>query len=332
MSVSIIGVDESIIHLAYSVIKSKRYYLKNIMINKVDYKRLKGNRVLFLDNKLSNEIKEELYLFCLDNNISIRTLPDIFDISKKHRERHRDHLVYKMSNYQLTAFQRFNKRLMDIVLSVLIIILLSPLMLVIVLMIKLLDRGPALYYQKRLTYQGKTFILLKFRTMVCNAEKKSGAVLSEVNDNRITKVGRFLRKTRLDEIPQIFNVLSGEMSLVGPRPERDYFVQQFKKENKFYRLRFNVKAGITGLAQLNCYYNSSYLDKLNYDLLYIANYSIWNDIKLLIQTIKILFNKVAARGTSVEKLEDLMKKKKMQIVEVEKGILELRQLYEKNHH
>jgi exopolysaccharide biosynthesis polyprenyl glycosylphosphotransferase len=237
-----------------------------------------------------------------------------------------------MSNYQLTAFQRFNKRLMDIVLSVLIIILLSPLMLVIVLMIKLLDRGPALYYQKRLTYQGKTFILLKFRTMVCNAEKKSGAVLSEVNDDRITKIGRFLRKTRLDEIPQIFNVLSGEMSLVGPRPERDYFVQQFKKENKFYRLRFNVKAGITGLAQLNCYYNSSYLDKLNYDLLYIANYSIWNDIKLLIQTIKILFNKVAARGTSVEKLEDLMKKKKMQIVEVEKGILELRQLYEKNHH
>ncbi|NLD26633.1 MAG: exopolysaccharide biosynthesis polyprenyl glycosylphosphotransferase [Acholeplasmataceae bacterium] len=329
-SVSLIGVDEEIIHLAAVFIKSK-YHLKYIMIKQVDYERLNCIEAVFLDYRLENKEKERLYRYCLDHGIRVHLLPGVMDLSKVKQHQLRDRLVFELSNYCLTSFQKFTKRLFDIIMSLLIIIILSPLMLFIWLLMRIIDKGPALYYQKRLTYQGRVFILYKFRTMVRNAESKSGAVLSAINDERVTRIGKVLRKTRLDETPQIFNVLIGDMSLVGPRPERAYFVQKFMEENEFYRYRFNVKAGVTGLAQVNCYYHSSYCDKLKYDLLYIANYSIFNDIKLLFKTVKILFSKVSANGTATESLENLLRKKNLVLKEEKPGILELRTIDEKDN-
>jgi exopolysaccharide biosynthesis polyprenyl glycosylphosphotransferase len=330
MSVSLIGVDEEIIHLAAVFIKSK-HHLKYIMMKQIDYERLNTVEAVFLDYRLANEEKERLYRHCLDRGIRVYLLPGILDLSKKKHQHLRDRLVFQLSDYRLNILQKIIKRLFDFILSLCIIIVLSPLMLFIWLLIRIFDKGPALYYQKRLTYQGRVFILYKFRTMVRNAESKSGAVLSALHDERVTGIGKFLRKTRLDEIPQIFNVLIGDMSLVGPRPERAYFVEKFLKENNFYRYRFNVKAGVTGLAQVNCFYNSSYQDKLNYDLLYIANYSMLNDIKILFRTIKILFSKISANGTTEERLENLLKKKNLVMREEKPGILELRKIDEKDY-
>ncbi len=329
--VSLIGADRKFLHKIKPFLISKKRKIRYMMINTVNYERLRNSEAVFLDGRLTFKLKEELVIFCLENSIELFFIPSVTEIGIKKRDFNiNDLLIRKLSKFRLSLFQRIIKRIFDLTFSILFIIIFSPLMIFIYFLIKIIDGSPAVYMQKRLTYRGKEFVLYKFRTMVLNAESESGAVLSVENDDRITKTGKILRKTRLDEILQIFNVLSGDMSVVGPRPERKFFVEKFQKENPFYKYRFQVKAGITGLAQINCYYRSAYEDKLYFDLLYIANYSLWNDFKLILKTLFIFFKKNSARGINNEDLETFLERRGKRMVVVETGIFELRDIDEKS--
>ena len=196
----------------------------------------------------------------------------------------------------LTAEQRVLKRILDIAVAGTALIILSPVMLITAVMIKLDSKGPVLYSQERVGLYGKTFFVHKFRSMKQDAEAKCGPVLAAEGDPRITKFGRFMRATRLDELPQLFNVLKGEMSIVGPRPERPFFVKQFIAQKPEYDYRHNVKPGITGLAQIAGKYNTSAYDKLIYDLLYIQDFSVKTDLMIMLQTFKVLLTKSSTEG------------------------------------
>lgn len=187
------------------------------------------------------------------------------------------------------------KRFIDVVIALLGIIVFAIPSIIVYIALKI-GGGSAFYVQERITRGGKVFKIYKFRTMIENAEAVSGPVLAQEVDMRITRLGHFLRATRLDEIPQMFNVLKGDMSIVGPRPERPFFVEQFSEELPEYKMRHRVKAGLTGLAQVQGRYNTSARDKLKYDLLYINAYSLALDIKLILQTLNILLRKDSTHG------------------------------------
>lgn len=186
--------------------------------------------------------------------------------------------------------------MLDIAVSIPAIIILLPLMALTAIAIKADSRGPVIYSQERVGQYGKTFKVYKFRSMKQDAEAQSGPVLAKEGDSRITKVGRFIRATCIDELPQLFNVLKGEMSIVGPRPERPFFVEQFIKEKPEYAYRHNVKPGITGLAQIAGKYNTTAYDKLIYDLIYIQEVSIKTDLIIMLQTLKVLITKESTEG------------------------------------
>jgi len=183
------------------------------------------------------------------------------------------------------------KRATDILLSLAALAVTAPLGILVSVAVKLDSPGPVFYRQKQLTLQGKPFYLYKFRTMIDKAEKESGPVLAQENDPRITRVGRILRAARIDEIPQLLNVLKGDMSIVGPRPERPFFVSKLVKESPEYAYRMNVKSGITGLAQIAGRYSTSPENKLIYDLIYTKSYSPARDLAILLQTIKVILMK-----------------------------------------
>ncbi len=193
--------------------------------------------------------------------------------------------------FQKTRMRRFLKRGTDLVLAVILLILLSPLILLIAVAIKLDSRGPVIFSQERVGERNRIYRMHKFRSMVEDAEKLSGPVWAEEDDLRITRVGRIIRRLRLNEIPQLWNVLKGEMSFVGPRPERAFFVEQLADQVPYYRERSFVKPGITGWAQV-CYgYGASVedaIEKLNYDLFYIKNMSTLMDLMIVMRTIKIV--------------------------------------------
>lgn len=207
-----------------------------------------------------------------------------------------DTMAIEARPLELNWFQRFVKRSFDILASGLALIIFAPLMGIVALAIHLQDKGPAIYKQERVTKNGRVFTLYKFRSMIVDAEKKTGAVLMISDDDRLTKVGKFIRKTRLDELPQLWNIFKGDMSIVGPRPERPVFVEQFLKETPEYRYRLNVRAGLSGYAQVMGTYNTRYQDKLRWDLMYIAKYSFALDIWLIIKTLLAVFDKDSAAG------------------------------------
>ncbi|MGT2716211.1 exopolysaccharide biosynthesis polyprenyl glycosylphosphotransferase [Streptococcus respiraculi] len=190
------------------------------------------------------------------------------------------------------------KRFIDIVLSAIALILVCPLLLLVAIGIKLQDRGPVLYSQDRLTLNGKVFKIFKFRSMITDAEKVGGPQFAQKNDSRITPIGSFLRNTRIDELPQLFNVLVGDMSLVGPRPERPEIVASKLAEIPDFNERLKVKAGLTGLAQVEGKYNTDLKDKLLLDILYITRFNLLLDMKIMLKTIWVLFSKVKAEGIS----------------------------------
>ena len=217
-------------------------------------------------------------------------------------------LLYR--NIGLTAEQRFIKRFMDIVVSLIGLIIALPFMIVTALAIKLYDGGPIFYKQERLTFNGKKFFVYKFRSMIVNAESKSGAVLASKNDSRITPVGKIVRACRLDELPQFINVLKGDMSLVGPRPERPEIADDYYKTLPEFGYRLKIKAGLTGYAQLYGKYNTTPYDKLQLDLMYIQNYSFLLDIKLILMTVKIMFMKESTEGFTKENSKKINEKSK----------------------
>lgn len=211
-----------------------------------------------------------------------------------------DESIIEVSPFSLSAEDAFFKRMIDIIVALFLTILTLPIMLVTMIAIKMDSPGPIFYKQERITLNHRVFNILKFRSMNATAEQESGPVLATSNDSRVTKVGQFIRSTRIDELPQLINVLRGDMSLVGPRPERPFFVDQFQEANPYYGLRHHVRAGITGYAQVYGKYSTDFNNKLNFDLIYIKNYSLAFDFKLLFQTIKILFDKVSAKGLDDE--------------------------------
>ena len=215
--------------------------------------------------------------------------------------------VFRPQRLRLTLEQRSLKRILDIVVALLGFLAALPFMLLTAIAIKIFDPGPAFYSQERSGRYEKPFKVYKFRTMRVDAEKLSGPMLAQENDPRITRLGAFLRAVRLDELPQIWNVLVGDMSIVGPRPERPFFVEQFKQEIPEYVYRMNVKPGITGLAQVYGKYNTTAYDKLIYDLVYIQNAGIRTDLTIIIQTVRVLFQKSATEGVHDVQTKDSLK-------------------------
>lgn len=228
----------------------------------------------------------------------IYTVPRIVDVNINHGclTRFDDIPVLYLEAYRLTLWQRFWKRGLDLAVALMALAAAAVPMAVIALWIRLDSPGPVIYRQERYTKDKKTFQILKFRTMVQDAEKYTGPVFARKNDPRVTRVGRVLRRFRLDELPQIFNILKGDMSLVGPRPERPFFVEQFQREIPQYDCRFAVKAGLTALSHVYGRYSTYIYDRTYYDLRYIARYSFLLDLRILLLTSKTLFIPNAAEG------------------------------------
>jgi exopolysaccharide biosynthesis polyprenyl glycosylphosphotransferase len=211
-----------------------------------------------------------------------------------------DCMMLSIEQHRLENGDLLVKRLMDVVISLIAIAVASPLLLVLRILIPLESKGPALFKQERVGKDGKLYQVWKLRTMVANAEVLTGPILATHNDPRITRLGTFLRSTRIDELPQFFNVLMGDMSVVGPRPERLHFVKQFEENTPGYSARFVVKPGITGLAQVMGRYSTSAERKLRFDLIYVFKYSPLLDIKILFQTVRVVFQREQAEGMNHE--------------------------------
>ena len=254
------------------------------------------NTVMLWD--IPAEQRNNIFKYCYEESKRMYVMPKISDIilngsTPVHLF---DTPLLLTEGNPLEYEERVIKRLVDIILSLVLIILTSPIMLITAIIIKLYDRGPVFYKQIRCTKNSREFKIIKFRSMIVNAESRGVAVLAKENDPRITPIGRFIRKCRIDELPQLFNVLKGDMSFVGPRPERPEFIEKFKETMPEFAFRMKVRAGITGYAQLYGKYNTLPYDKLKFDLYYIEQYSIWLDIKLMILTLKILFTKESTEG------------------------------------
>ncbi len=246
---------------------------------------------------ISCELKKQLIRFFTLEDINILVHPSLKDVilSNYITTQIKDVTLYCCNNVRKGQVYEAIKRIGDLVISLIALFLLSPILLIVAVVIKLEDGGPVIYRQKRLTKGGREFTMYKFRTMIENAEE-DGAQLSRKNDPRITKVGSVLRRFRLDECPQFINILKGEMSLVGPRPERAEFYALYKESLPEFSLRLRVRAGLTGYAQIYGKYNTKPIIKLKMDLVYIANRSLLTDLNLLILTLKIIFRKESAEG------------------------------------
>ncbi len=245
-----------------------------------------------------NFIRNEILKECYGRRIRIYTMPSISDILLSGSEMMHffDTPLFLIRSNALTIDQMVVKRLIDIVVAVLLLLLTSPVMLITAAFIKLYDRGPVLYKQVRCSLFGNPFYIYKFRSMRVDAEKDGVARLAQKKDNRITPVGAFIRKLRIDELPQLFNVIKGDMSFVGPRPERPEIIEEYKEELPEFAYRMKVKAGLTGFAQIYGKYNTVPYDKLKLDLYYIEHYSLWMDLKLLLLTVKIIFTPESTEG------------------------------------
>lgn len=273
----------------------------NMQIEKLKEKISEYTYVLFFD--LPSEKRNDLLKYCYMNNIEVYMTSKLSDtiIRSAGNILLFDSPLLHMLNNDMTVEQRFAKRCLDLVIAVPMFILASPIMLIVAFLIKVYDGGPALYKQERCTLNGRTFMIYKFRSMVVDAEGDGKARLASQNDSRITPIGAFIRKTRLDELPQLINILKGEMSIVGPRPERPEIIAQYEKKIPEFSCRMKVKGGLTGYAQIYGKYNTTPYDKLKMDMMYIQNYSFWLDVQLILMTLKIMFIKESTEGVADEK-------------------------------
>ncbi|MGI6071383.1 MAG: sugar transferase [Lachnospiraceae bacterium] len=249
-------------------------------------------------NDVSAELRNDILKYCYNEKIRAYVVPKITDIILGGSEEITlfDTPLFLVRDAALSLSQRFVKRLLDLVLCFIALIPGSIIMGVVALAIKLDDRGAVFYRQERVTLDGKIFNIIKFRSMIENAEENGQVIPATGKDPRITRVGKVIRAMRLDEIPQLFNIIKGDMSIVGPRPERVEHVKEYTAQIPEFAFRTKVKGGLTGYAQVYGKYNTTAYDKLRLDLLYIANYSITLDIKLIIMTVLALFKKESTEG------------------------------------
>ena len=247
---------------------------------------------------VSSPLRNDVLKFCYQNGIRVYLVPKIADILVRNASESNffDTPLYMVNEVDVTYGQIAAKRICDILLSLIAIILTSPVMLIAAIAIHKYDGGPVFFRQKRCTRNGRVFEILKFRSMIVDAEKDGKARLATENDDRITPVGHFIRKTRIDELPQFFNILKGDMSFVGPRPERPEIVAEYEKEFPEFDLRMKVKAGLTGYAQVYGKYNTTAYDKLKLDLIYVQKYSLLMDLRLIFMTLKVIFMKESTEG------------------------------------
>lgn len=264
-------------------------------MEEVERRTLECGCVILTD--LPAEERNRMLKFCFRHNIRCYTVPKISDaMVRKAEEIHLfDTSLLLLRNAGLSAEQQLLKRIFDIVLSLIAMVVASPFMLLIAIAIKAYDRGPVFFTQDRLTRDGKIFKVYKFRSMKV-ADKNQEYCLTQVNDSRVTPVGKLIRNIHFDELPQIFNILKGDMSFVGPRPECPELADFYKSIVPEFDLRLKMKAGLTGYAQVYGKYNTTPLDKLKLDLMYIQNYSFLLDLKLILLTVKILFQKENTEG------------------------------------
>lgn len=255
--------------------------------------RGKVNRIIVALEERRGKLPTEELLKCRMEGISIEEGLTFYEhlTGKLLIERTYPSFLIFSNGFPKSSLKRALKAVMDYVISSLGLIISIPIMALVALAIKVDSSGPIFYRQERVAKNGKIFNLLKFRSMKEDAEEETGPVWAEENDERITRVGKVIRKLRLDELPQMINVIRGEMSFVGPRPERPYFAAQLKKEVPFYEKRLSLKPGITGWAQIQYPYGASKedaLEKLKYDLYYIKNMSLSLDMNIIFQTIRIV--------------------------------------------
>lgn len=267
---------------------------------------------IFISPDIPENVVGTLISKAVSKRKEIYILPDLYNISimKNETVQFEDTPALRIKQFGLSKMQNILKRIMDIFVSTVGIVITSPIMLIVAIAIKMDSDGPVIYKQERLTYMQKSFNVLKFRTMYDNAEKNTGAVFAMDNDPRITKVGKVLRSLRIDELPQFFNIFIGDMTIVGPRPERAVFVKEFILEIPDYDKRFFVKAGLTGFAQVYGRYDTTPENKVLYDLLYIKQYSMFLDIKLILLTIKTVFVKESSEGFGARPDYSKVKEKK----------------------
>ncbi len=246
----------------------------------------------------SDSLRREMARYCAKTGMTLLCMPNPEDVLLSGSGLHQfgDVPVLAMEPSGGRQDLQWLKRLFDVLFSAMALLVSLPFQLLTILLVRLSGPGPIFFVQERVTKDGQVFRLIKFRTMVKDAEGRTGPVLSVRNDPRITPVGRFLRKSRLDELPQLWNILKGDMSLVGPRPERPVFVERFEREMPGYRLRHGVRAGLTGMAQVYGNYATTAGDKLVFDLLYIRDWSLLLDMQIILRTVTAVFRRDASEG------------------------------------
>jgi exopolysaccharide biosynthesis polyprenyl glycosylphosphotransferase len=244
------------------------------------------------------ENKNQVISTCVQAGKEVLLVPGVSELLlfSSRTEQIDDLIMFSVIPPNLSSGQERIKRSIDLLASSFLALLVSPLLVLVYFLIRFDSAGPVIYKQERVGKNSKIFNVFKFRTMTVNAERHSGPVLASEHDPRVTRIGRFLRTCRIDELPQLLNVILGDMSFVGPRPERQFFIEGFAREIPGYLLRLNVKPGITGLAQIRGKYCSSADDKLRWDLMYIANYSPMLDLKIISQTVETVLLRLGAEG------------------------------------
>ena len=271
-----------------------------------DLSVLGGVETVFMSGIRSHE-RNIIMKYCVEHEIPAFVIPRLGDlIMSSSKKIHMFHLpILQVSRYNPSPEYLFAKRFLDIVISLIGLVVTAPIMLVTSIAIKAYDNGPIFYKQKRLTKDGKIFEVLKFRSMRVDAEKDGKARLSSgATDQRITPVGRIIRGCRIDELPQLINILKGDMSIVGPRPERPEIASEYEKTLPEFNLRLQSKCGLTGYAQVYGKYNTTPYDKLQMDLMYLSQPSLVQDLAIMLATIKILFMKESTEGVSEDKKVD----------------------------
>lgn len=281
--------------------RNDKYQICEVISYKCGIEKIKKRIVLYdsvVIGDMPSHERNLLLKYCYISGIRSYSVPKISDVLLRSSDEFTlfDTPLMLSRNMGLSIEQRWMKRIEDIVVALLMLLLFSPVFVIAAVSIKCTDHGPIFYRQERLTKDGQRFMIYKFRTMVVDAEKLSGPVLASEKDTRVLPIGRILRATRLDELPQILNILKGEMSVVGPRPERPNLADEIEKVLPEFSYRLKVKAGLTGYAQVYGKYNTTCYDKLKLDLMYIRKYSLLLDLKLILMTPKVMFLKESTEG------------------------------------